>query len=196
MLLRQRVHAGVNLLHKLRLKLLRQRRCVTTRRRRRAGHRGDVAQAAGQRLAPDFFRRRFGGEMNALHHRVGLEQQQPVAHAHIQHGAIITRADHDGVIRRQRARQAGDEFKFVHGWAGSLRLKSSDRKNNPEVDRVEQAVRGDGREQVVRFFVEPGQHQRQQQQRQKDGEVEMDGGKKRRRAPQRQPGKTSRLMAG
>ena len=96
-----------------RFELLRQRD-GHQRGGRRAGHGGDVAQAAGERLAPDFFRRRVFGEMNAFDHRIGFEQQPFVRHAQIQHGAIIARAGHDIWVRRQRFGQARDEFKFVH----------------------------------------------------------------------------------
>ena len=52
--------------------------------------------------------------MDALDHRIGLEQQQPVGHAGIQHGAIVAGAhDHRG-IGRQRAGQAVDQLELVH----------------------------------------------------------------------------------
>ena len=55
-----------------------------------------------------------GREMDALDHRVRLEQQQPVRHADIQHRAIVARAHDHGGIGRQRARQAADQLKLVH----------------------------------------------------------------------------------
>jgi hypothetical protein len=50
--------------------------------------------------------------------------------AALQHRAIVTRADDDGVVRRQRAGEAGNEFKLVHDWAGSLSAKSLAMKNS------------------------------------------------------------------
>ena len=55
-----------------------------------------------------------GGKMNALHDRVGLEQEIAARLAGIQHRAIIARPDNDRGIARQGARPLRDEFKFVH----------------------------------------------------------------------------------
>ena len=83
----------------------------------RAGHGGDVAQASTQGLVPDLFRGRIGLEMNSLDDGVGLEQEQAVRQAEIQHGAVVSGPDHDRFIGRQRVREAGDQFKLVHGLA-------------------------------------------------------------------------------
>ena len=114
----ERVQAVVDFFHERRFETFGQRN-RHERGGRRPGHRRDVAQAAGERLAPDFFRRRFPGEMNSLNHRVGLEQNQFFRHAQIQHGAVVARAGHDGFVRRQRFHQARDEFQLVHfsNWA-------------------------------------------------------------------------------
>src|ERR1039458_7094126 len=53
-------------------------------------------------LASDFFRRRVLGEMDSFDDCVGFEQQQFVRQTEIKHGAIISRAVHDGFVRRQR----------------------------------------------------------------------------------------------
>jgi len=63
---------------------------------------------------PDFFRRRVEREMNSLHDGISFEKQLPVFRATVEHRTVIARADHDRLVRRQSAREAGDEFEFVH----------------------------------------------------------------------------------
>jgi hypothetical protein len=54
--------------------------------------------------------------VNALDHGIRFEKQQPFRIADFKRGAIIARAEHDGFIRRQVAREAADEFELVHSF--------------------------------------------------------------------------------
>ena len=120
--------------------------------------------------------------MDALDDRIGLEQQQPVRHAGVQHGAIVARAhDHRGV-GRQRAGQAVDQLELVHAPPVLLH-----QQQHGEVQRVEQHVGGDGGQQVVRPLVERRQHQRQDRQRHEGDQVHVHRRKQQRGAPQSQP---------
>ena len=65
-------------------------------------------------LWPIFSARSLGREMNALHYRIGLEQQQAVGQPDVQHGAIVTGADDHRGVGRQRAGEAADQLEFVH----------------------------------------------------------------------------------
>ena len=94
MLPRERVDAIVNGLDERRIKLAGQSD-GHQRRRRGAGHRRDIAQAAAEGFVADLLRSRGGRKMDAFDHRIGLEQQQPIRQPEVEHGAIISRTDDD-----------------------------------------------------------------------------------------------------
>ncbi len=52
--------------------------------------------------------------MHTFDDRIGLEQQQPVIQASIQHRAIIARPHDNRGVSGQRVRQLLDQFKFSH----------------------------------------------------------------------------------
>jgi hypothetical protein len=52
--------------------------------------------------------------MNALNDGIGLEEQQLVGHTEIEHRTIVTGADDDRFVRRQRTGQQFDQIEFVH----------------------------------------------------------------------------------
>ena len=52
--------------------------------------------------------------MNPFHDGVGLEQQQPIGQAQVEHRAIVAGPDHNRFVGGQRTRQAADEFEFIH----------------------------------------------------------------------------------
>src|ERR1035441_1807651 len=109
----QSVHAYVNRLHKVRVEVARQsqghERCA-----RRSRHRRNITQTPAERLVADLLRRRPKREMNALHHRICLEQEQPVGHARIQHGAIVPCTHDHGRVGGQHAGEVVDQVKLVH----------------------------------------------------------------------------------
>ena len=113
MLRGEAVQAAVDGEHAFDIVALRQRE-RDDRRDRRAAHRGDVAEAARERLAPDALRLGAGGEVDAFDDGVGLEERLRVGRAELQHGAIVARAGDDKVVGRQQRRQASDEVEFGH----------------------------------------------------------------------------------
>jgi len=79
-----------------------------------AGHRGNVAEAAGEGLVADALGGRGAEEMDAFYHGVGLEEEGAAGLAGIQDGAIVTGADDHGGIGGKGRTETGDEIEFVH----------------------------------------------------------------------------------
>jgi hypothetical protein len=111
--LRERVQAGVDTFDELRIEFARQGN-GDQRRRRRSCHRRDVAQASSESFVTDAPGLHFAGEVDPFDHGVRLEQDELVWHPEVEHGAIVTRANDDGVIGRQRAGEHPDQVQFVH----------------------------------------------------------------------------------
>src|SRR5262245_53799213 len=75
----------------------------------------DIAQTPRQGLVSDAFRFDLPGEMDAFDDRICFQEQETIVQSHVNHGTIVSRASHDRWVGRQSPRQAGDQFKLIHG---------------------------------------------------------------------------------